>query len=70
MIRRSEWSAHADMAYAARIARETVPRLASVRSLYVLQQERRARRERRARAVYFIIAGSILPVLFIVATQH
>lgn len=47
----------------------TLPRLQSVRLLYVAKRRRERRRERIARAVYCTLAAAAPAVLFIIATR-
>lgn len=53
-----------------RDALQVFPRLASVRLLYVAKRRRDKRRERVARAVYFIAAGVVLPLVLFYAGSN
>lgn len=54
---RSEWAANADM----RVALQTLPPAASVRSLHALKAKQAARRDRKLRALYWaaFVAGGV-----------
>lgn len=63
-------NAHAELVAArdTRAAVDTWPRLASVRSLYVLQQERKAKRERVARLIFCGLFPALALLAFIMMT--